>query len=109
MVTYRGWTDAFWDQSHSNAANASFWDTFLTDPPCDKVEVEAIGLRLDDTAPPSQASTSHPNPIVATVDFPDPERLTLSSISGDRMRDVLLASLTARGNAHSYSPGRWSL
>jgi hypothetical protein len=106
-ATYSGWTDAFWDQGHGSPTNASFWNTFLTDPPCHKIDVYMFGLRLDDTAPPSQPSKDHPNPIVAALGFPEHQRLTIESDAGVRMRDVLPPCLTARGFAQGGRAGRW--
>ena len=99
VVTHRSWIDALWDGNTHHPTNASFWNTFLTDPPCHKVDVQLFALRLDDTAPPLRPSSLHPNPIMATVSFPDSQRLTIESSAGVRMRDVLLASLTTRGDA----------
>ena len=99
VVTHRSWTDALWDGNSHHPTNASFWNTFLTDPPCHKVDVQLFALRLDDTVPPLRPSSLHPNPIMATVSFPDSQRLTIESSAGVRMRDVLLASLTTRGDA----------
>jgi hypothetical protein len=99
VVTHRSWTDALWDGNTHHPTNASFWNTFLADPPCHKVEVQLFSLRLDDIVPPTRPSNLHPNPIMATVSFPDSQRLTIESSAGVRMRDVLLASLTTRGDA----------
>jgi hypothetical protein len=104
IVKYQGWVDALGDQGDSNAANTSFWNTFLTDPPCHKVEVQMVMLRLDDTAPPWQSSEPDRSPITARVRFAGPQRLTIESNAGVRMRDVLLPCLTARGDAWGRSP-----
>ena len=99
VVTHVGWTEVFWD-GESDGANASFWNTFLTDPPCNKVDVERFAFRLDDTAPPSNSRPSKRRPIVvASVNFPAQPPLTIESRAGVRMRDVLLRCLIARGCA----------
>lgn len=104
MVRYYGWVDALEDQDNSNAADASFWNTFLTDPPCRKVEVRVFMLRLDDAATPWQTSEPDRIPTTARVRFAEPQRLTIESNAGVRMRDVLLPCLTARGDAWGRSP-----
>jgi hypothetical protein len=104
IVTYQGWVDALGDQDNSNAANTSFWNTFLTDPPCHKVEAQMLMLRLDDTAPPWQSPEPDRIPITARVRFAEPQHLTIESGAGVRMRDVLLPCLTARGDAWGRSP-----
>jgi hypothetical protein len=98
---YSGWTDAFSGQSHGSVANANFWNTFLTDPPCRKVAVETFGLRLDDTQPPLQSTQGRP--LLAAVNFSSAGCLPIVSDAGVRMRDVLLLCLTARGFAQGGS------
>ena len=97
FATFRGWTDPFSAQNHGSAANASFWNTFLTDPPCRKVAVEMFGLRLDDTKLPPRLSEGRP--LLAAVKFLSADCLPIVSDTGVRMRDVLLPCLTARGFA----------
>lgn len=104
-VTYRGWTDAFWDQGNINAANASFWNTFLTDPPCHKVEVRLFALRLDSTRLPIKPSNARP--ALAAVGLSDGGVLQVVSSAGVRMGDVLLACLTARSYAMGGCPSCW--
>lgn len=96
-ATFRGWTDPFSDQSHGSAANASFWNTFVTDPPCHKVAVEMFGLRLNDIKLPPRLSQGRP--LLAAVNFSSTGCLPIVSNAGVRMRDVLLQCLTARGFA----------
>lgn len=100
-ATYRGWTDPLSGQSHGSAANASFWNTFVTDPPCRKVAVEMFGLRLDDTKLPPRRSQGRP--LLAAVNFSSAGCLPIVSDAGVRMRDVLLPCLTARGFAKGGS------
>jgi hypothetical protein len=104
-ATYRGWTDAFRDQDHINTANASFWNTFLTDPPYHKVEIQLFALRLDDARLPVEPSNARP--VLAAVVLSDGGGLPVASSAGVRMRDVLLASLTARSYAIGGCPVRW--
>lgn len=78
-------------------SNASFWNTFITDPPCHEVNILSFALNLDYPSPPAQ-QPNH-DPILATVNFLDTTGLTIGSDAGLRMGDVLRVCLTARGHA----------
>jgi hypothetical protein len=102
-VVYIGRTDAFWD----GGINASFWNTFLTDPPCHRVEVVHFVLYLDELTLSTQP-VERPR-IKAIIPLPEPRGLTIESNAGLRMLDILKACLTARGRARGWflEPQPW--
>lgn len=94
-VTYRGRTDAFWDNGNSDA---SFWDTFVTGPPCDKIAVKLFSLYFGNGHPPPTEQSTR-RPIQTGVAF---SNFAIEVDTGVRMRDILLAGLTAHGDVRGW-------
>jgi hypothetical protein len=93
MVTYTGRIDALGDR------NASFWTTYLTDPPCHRVNVRFFRLRFDDVDLTRHARL---RPYIAAwVNFSGISDLTVESNAALTMDDILQACLTNRGGAIS--------
>ncbi|GAB7325172.1 hypothetical protein MBLNU13_g09252t1 [Cladosporium sp. NU13] len=72
-------------------SNASFWNTFITDPPCHEANILSFTLNLDYPTPPAQ-QPNH-DPTLTIVNFLDTNGLTIGSDAGLRMGDVLQVCL----------------
>jgi hypothetical protein len=95
-VKYCGRIDALHDH------DASFWRTYLTDPPCHRVDVQLLQLHLHKCVPPTLQMNRDPIGIHAEVAFPGAAGLTIESDEGLRMNNILQACLTARGQARTW-------